>query len=438
MTAAIWALALPIIVANSVHVVINLTDAKFVSMLGETELAAVGLSRPVMFFVGALFMGIGAASTAMVARAVGAGDYDRADHVAGQAIILTLLLSVLVGAAGYLLAPQILRALAAPGEVLSQAQGYLRINFVGLASLFTLGVSGGILRGAGDAKTPLVMSAIAAALNAILDPLFIFGLLGLPALGVKGAAVASVLAQCLGAGLSLAVLIRGRLRVRLRLREFSFDGRAVLRMISIGLPASVQMGLRALMANFLARFVAGFGEAVLAAYTVGMSLEQIAFMPTFGIAEASAALVGQNLGARKPDRARRSALIAMGYCIGVMGSMAIVFALAAPHLMAAFGLSGDGVRAGTLFLRINALSLSFSAVGISLNRAMGGAGDTLPTMVFTVVSLWVVQVPLAWMLKGVPELGASGIWWAGVIASFLQAAMTAAYFLTGRWAKKKL
>lgn len=435
---AIWRLALPIMLANSIQLVINLTDAKFVSMIGETALAAVGLSRPVLFFTGAFLMGIAAASTAMVARAIGAGRTDRADHVAGQALALVVVVSGAIGLAGYLLAPQILQALAAPKEVFPQALGYMRINFIGITSIFVLGVSAGILRGAGDAKTPLCVSALAALLNAGLDPLLIFGLLGFPALGVKGAAIASVIAQSAGAIAALTVLASGRLKVRLKVRGFALDRCVIFQIFSIGFPASIQMALRSLMANFLTRFVAGFGGPTLAAYTVGITLEQLAFLPTFGIAEASAALVGQNLGAQKPNRARRSALIAMGYSIAVMGSAGLLFTFAGQLLMGLFGLSEEGIYAGTLFLRIHSFSLVFSAVGISLSRAIGGAGDTIPTMVFTLISLWGLQVPLAWALRQLPTFGVTGIWWAGVIASFTQAAMTSLYFSTGKWTRKKI
>jgi Na+-driven multidrug efflux pump len=249
--------------------------------------------------------------------------------------------------------------------------------------------------------------------------------------------VASVTAQVVASGVGLWILASGRVRLRLRLRDFAFDGAVIWRIAGIGLPASVQMGLRALMANFLTSFAAGFGRASLAAFTIGMSLEQIAFMPAFGIADASAALVGQNLGAGKPDRARRSAYMAMFYTVGVMGSLGLVFALTAQHSMGLFGLSAESVAIGTTMMRITAASLAFSGMGISLNRALSGAGDTLPGMILTVFALWGVQVPLAWYLKGLPSLGVAGIWVAMACAAGLQGLLTLAYFSTGRWQRAK-
>jgi len=434
---AIWTLAVPTMLANAVAVVINLTDQKFVSMLGEASIAAVGVSRPIMFLLSALFMGVSAAATAMVARAVGASDTDRADHVAGQALVLSVLVSAALAVAGYLAAPRLLAGMATPPSVYPLALGYLRVNFLGIVSMFTLFVANGILRGAGDAMTPLKLSALAAGLNVVFDPLLIFGLGGLPRLGVSGAATASVTAQIVASIAGLYILASGRLRLRLRLRDFAFDGSVLRRIVAIGVPASLQMSLRALMVVVLTRFVAGFGKSVMAAYTVAMSLEQIAFMPTFGIAEASATLVGQNLGARQPDRARRSAFTAMGYAMAVMGSLGLAFAGGAPQMMRLFSLSAEGVATGRVLLRINALSLLFSGMGISLNRALNGAGDTLPGLVITVVALWGVQVPLAWYLKTLPWLGPTGIWIAMTFASFLQGLATLAYFSTGRWQRAK-
>jgi putative MATE family efflux protein len=433
---ALWRLGLPIMLANGVTVVIALTDSKFVSWLGETELAAVGLSRQVMFLLGALFIGVGAGSTAMVARAVGAEDTARANHVVAQALVLAVLLSVVLATMGWILAPVLLHSVSAPQDVFPLALVYLRIIFVGVVFMLLLFVTIGILRGAGDAVTPLKLTALAAGLNILFDALLIFGLFGLPALGVAGAALASVLAHTVAAAVGIVVLASGRLRLHLHLRDFAFDPAVLWRMAVIGVPASVQLSLRALMTLVLMAFVAGFGEAELAAFSVGIVLQQIAFMPTLGLADASGALVGQNLGAGKPARAGRSALTGMVFCAGEMALAGGFYALAAPWLMGAFGLDGQALETGVAFLHITAISLVFSGIGISLSRALAGAGDTSVTMVLTVVALWFIQVPLAWYWKGT-DLGVNGIWWAIVVAATVQGTLTAAYFMTGRWKTAK-
>ena len=233
---AIWRLALPIMLTNSVQGVIGLTDAYFVSglpgRLGTDSMAAVGMAGQVMFILAAVFMGIAASSTALVARAIGAKDSPRADHVAAQAMVLTVLVSLVVSAAGYVLSPNLLTMLGAEDDVILLGSGYLRVSFIGVFAMFALFVGSGILRGAGDAVTPLVIGVIAAVTNVVLDPVLIRGLAGFPELGVTGAAVASVVAQVIAFVVGFVVLVSGRLRVRLRLKAFRFDPAVLLKLLS--------------------------------------------------------------------------------------------------------------------------------------------------------------------------------------------------------------
>jgi len=441
ISGAIWTLALPTMLANSAHTTITLVDMFWIGRipgLGAAPMAAVGTSGQVMFLLFTVFMGLSSAASAMVARAVGARDYDRADHVATQALILTFAVSGVVATAAWVFAPDLIAALRAKGVAAELATDYLRIMFVGALAGNTMMVGAGILRGAGDAVTPLVITVMAAVLNLALDPIFIFGFGPVPAMGVRGAALASVAAQVLAFSIGMGVLLHGRLRVRLRACDCWVDWSVMRQILSIGAPVSIQMSLRALMGVVLVGLLWHFGDAVVAAFTIGMRLEMIAFMPTFGIAEASGALVGQNLGARKPERAQRSALVATTYTLAVMGAMAVIFSAFGGPLVGVFKNDPAVIEAGRFMLRIAAPGLVFAAIGITLGRAIAGAGDTVPTAIFTFIALWVVQVPLAIWLSSHPSFGETGVWWSAVVSGFASCSMTAGYFFSGRWKHKKV
>jgi len=438
IASAVWALSLPMVAGNVARTTFSLVDAAFVGALGAPALAAVTTSGRVMMLLSAVFMGVATASTAMVARAIGARDGIRANHVAAQSMFITFMLAAMIGAAGYVFSADILRLLGADDEVVRLGAGYMKISFAGIFFMLSLFIGAGILRGAGDAVTPLVVSVAAAALNIALDPLMIFGLWGFPRLGVNGAALASVTSQAAAFAVGVSLLSGGRLRVHVRARDLVPSGRTIWTIFSIGLPNSVQMSVRFLMMLVLTRIVAPFGTVVLAAFGVGERLHALGFMPTFAIAEASAALVGQNLGAGKPDRAKQSAMVAAGFAAAVMGGAALAAFVFAPRLMWLFTRQGDVIAAGTTYIRITAAGHTFAAVSIIMSRSISGAGDTIPPMLFTLFTLWLVQIPLAYILSAYTPLRESGIWWAGVVASAMLATMGASYFLSGRWRHKKL
>jgi putative MATE family efflux protein len=255
---------------------------------------------------------------------------------------------------------------------------------------------------------------------------------------VKGAAIASVTAQGLAFLIGVAVLASGRARVRLRLRAFRPDLEVVWRIVAIGVPMSAQMFLRSAMGVILMGMVAGFGTAVVAAFTVGRRLQMVAFMPAFGLAAASATLVGQNLGAQKPERAQKSALAAVSMALAVMATIGLATFVLAPQLVRVFNDEPDVLAAGTSYLKIVVLGYVFAACGIVLGRAISGAGDTVPPMIITLIGLWFLQVPLAYVLAYWTGLEERGVWWANVAASVALASMTSTYFFMGWWKKKRL
>ncbi len=446
-------LAVPMIVSQTLHSVQSLIDMFFVGKLGAASMAAVGMSGAVLWILITAFIGINVATVAMVSRAIGAGDSRRACHAAGQALLLTAVLSAVVGAAGYLSAPRLLEFLGARPDVAELGTGYLHIVFAGTFVLTAMFIIGAVFQGTGDTVTPLILGIITTVCNLILNPIMIFGLLGFPALGVRGSALATVIARTVAFAAGLAIIMRGRLHITFR--DMVPDLRTIWTLIAIGVPGALQMGLRAVMNLALMTIVAQFGTITVAAYTVGLRMRMLGLLPSFSFGAASATMVGQNLGAERPDRSQKSAFVAAGMALAAAALAASVFIIFAPHLMKLFNDDPGVVAVGTRFLRVTSVVLVTASFAIVLGRAMSGAGDTISPMVITLVMLWGFQIPAAVYLSGVEKLwmipipfrdlfagiatgNENGVWYAMVATSVLQAALTAAWFLRGKWRYKKV
>ena len=451
----ILGLAVPMIGATILHSIQSLVDLFFVGKLGSEAVAAVGMSGTALMVLITIFMGINIATAAMVARAIGAGDEARGSHVAGQALLLTAVFSLLVGLGGYIGSPHILRALGAQAEVMQLGTGYLHIIFLGIFFLCAIFVITGIYHGAGDAVTPLMLGVLATGCNIILNPLLIFGYWGFPAMGVRGSAIATVIARVIGVIVGIAVLMRGRSRVHLHLKDISPDVRTIWRLLAIGIPGSLQMTVRTVIRLALMTIVAGFGTPVVAAYTIGFRLRMMGLLPLFGFAGSAATMVGQNLGAARPDRSQKSACFASGLALISAGCTAVILFVFARELIALFNDAPRVIEAGVFFLRMTSIGLVTAAIGIVLSRAMNGAGDTISPLIIALVSLWGFQIPAAIYLSGVREIwgvripwtgffeglatnSETGVWYAIVLSSILQAILTVAWFSVGRWKRKKV
>jgi len=451
----VLALAIPMIGSSILLAIQSMVDMFFVGRLGPEAVAAVGMSGSVLRILTTVFMGINIATGAMVARAVGRGDERRAGHVAGQALMLTALFSVAAGTAGYLGSASILRALNAEPAVVQLGAEYMHVVFAGIFFLCGAFVLTGILHGAGDAVTPMLLGVLTTVCNCILNPLLIFGYWGFPAMGVRGSAVATVIARSLAVAVGIAMLLRGRLRVRLSVSNMFPNLRTMWRLLAIGIPGSLQMSVRTLMNLALMTLVATFGTRAVAAYTIGLRIRMVGMLPLFGLAGAAATMVGQNLGAARPGRSRGSAYAAVAMALLIAGASALLFAVFAPRLIAVFNRQPTVVAAGAGFLRVTAIGLVAAAVGIVLSRAMNGAGDTISPLIITLAILWGFQIPAAVYLSGVRELwgiriplmplftgiatnSETGIWYAMVVSSALQAVIVTAWFSTGRWQHKKV
>ena len=428
-----WKLALPMLAGGMLHDLFSLADMFFVGKLGPEAIAAVTVASTALSVFHVMVAGLTIGCASLVALALGAGDRDRAALITGQSLLLGLLLSLLVSAIGISLAEPFLRSLGAKEAVVDMGKTYFIITAAGAVIMFTDFVLGSALRGAGDAMTPLKAIVAANVLNLILDPLLIFGWMGFPRLGVAGSAWATLVSRWVACIYLLYIFfVRGHPALRLRMRHIWPNMRAILDILKIGIFGSGQVALWILSGLAMTRFVAEFGTVPLAAFGIGMRIRMVVMMPGFGLGNAAATLVGQNVGANKMDRAIRAAWFCTGIYLACSCLVSLSSFVGAEWICLFFTRDPGIVEEGAALLRWFSLSFIFLAPSIILGRAMNGAGDTFWPMLITAFSIIACRIPLAYHLSiswGV----VSGIWFAWVVSDFLQCALNVGAFCGGRW-----
>lgn len=431
---ALLALALPIVGANVLQTVYQLTDTFWVGRLGAEAVAAVSLGFPVIFLMISLGGGLAVAGAILVAQYYGARNMRMVDHVAAQTLTAVVAVSVVLSVIGYVSAAPLMRLFGAAPNVVPDAARYLQISFLGLVFLFIYFVFQSLMRGVGDVRTPLLIVLGTVLLNFVADPVFILGWGMFPAMGVAGAALATVLTQGLASVIGLGVLLSGRYGVALHLRDLVPDLELMGRIVTLGFPASVEQSTRALGLAVMTILVTGFGTTMVASYGIGTRILSFVIIPALGLQMATTTVVGQNVGAGRWERVRRSAMVSAWLGFGSLTVIGAVFFLAARPLTAAFVPDDPAViRAGSDFLRIMALSFGFIGVQQVLAGAFRGTGDTLAAMALAIVSLWVLRFPLAYVLSERTTLGAAGIWWSFPISNFITAAIALLWVARGKW-----
>lgn len=411
----------------------SLIDLFWVGRLGASSVAALAMSGAVLMMIFPIVVGASTGTVALVSRAVGQGNREEASHVAAQSLVLAVALGFVTTAVGFHFLDPLFRLLGASTEVVRLGNEYLGVMLLGIFTMNALFIANSSLQGAGNTVIAMFAMILSNVINIVLDPILIFGLLGMPRLGVRGAAMATVAAQLAAAALVIAVLCRGAAGLRLHRGLWRPQPRLQWRILRVGMPSSGQMLLRSLMGIVLIRIVAGCGTAAVAAYGIGWRFQMILLLPSFALGNAAATLVGQNLGAGRPSRAARAAWLAAGMDVGLMAVSAAVLWTIAPGLIGLFSSEPEVIEIGTSFLRTVSPFFVFVALAIVMNRSMQGAGDTVPPMVITLAALWGLQVPLAIWFARTWVVPTQGIWWATSIAISSHGIMACAWFLRGRW-----
>ena len=435
---SIWVLAWPMMIGNFLQTAFNVVDMIFVGKLGPEAIAAVSLSGMILMLIITLIVGIGIGTTAMVARFIGAKEYSQANEVALQSLLFGGICSLFLAVVGFFFSEALLKIFGAEAKVVEMGTDYLRIMFLGSFTMFLLFLGAAILRGAGDALTPMLILMFSTLVNIVADPLLIFGLGPFPRLEIKGAALATVLARGIGMFIILIILLKGYSYIHISLKNLKLKFNILWRIIKIAIPGSLQMAIRSTSGLIIMSIAVIYGTYALAAYGIGLRINMIVMMPGFGLGAATATLVGQNLGAKQPQRAEKSAWIALIYYEAIMIVVGSLFYLFAPKIISIFNNSPEVIQEGASFLRVVVFSYIFLAMGIVLHQSLHGAGNTVPPMIITAISLLGIRIPLALLLPKLLLLDTIGLWLAIALSTVLEGSVVAFWFKAGRWKKKKI
>ena len=431
---ALIRLAIPISLGNVLQTGYQLTDAFWVGRLGAAAVAAVSISFPVSFLVIALGAGFGIAGATLSAQYMGAGRQDMVNHVAAQTMMMVAVTSAVLGTVGYVLAPYLLELLGVAPDVYAGALGFMRVSFIGIIFVFLYGMFQALMRGVGETRTPLLIVLGTVMLNFLLDPLFIFGLGPLPPHGVMGAALATLATQGLAALLGITIFLRGRHGIQLSWRGFRPDPAYIRRAFFLGLPGSIELSTRGLGPMLLSFLVAGFGTVTLAAYGVGSNILMFVTIPAMGISQAVSTLVSQNMGAGNIQRAARVAALGAVSSLAILSLAGVAFYVFAPLVVAFFvPRSPEVIAEGAQFIRIMCLAWGGIGVQLCIVAAFRASGNMLVAMVIALVSQFMLQFPLAYILSRHTSLQAQGLWWSFPVTTIAVALVSVCWFAQGGW-----
>jgi len=435
---AIFLLAVPMVLEMVLESVFAVTDAFFVARLGVDAVATVGFTEAMVTLIFAVAVGMSMATTAMVARRIGEEDEKGATDASVQAVALGIFISLLIAVPGAIFAPQLLGLIGGTPELVAAGSGYTRILIGGSTTIMLLFMINAVFRGAGDAATAMKVLWVANGINIVLDPCLIFGLGPFPEMGVTGAAVATTIGRGIGVLLQIWVLFRGRTRVRFNSRRLVLRPRLMLRLLRVSVGGVMQFLIGTSSWVCLVWIIGRFGSSAVAGYTIAIRVIIFAIMPAWGLANAAATLVGQNLGAGQQQRAEtsvwRAALYNMLFLVGV----AVIFIVFAGPVIRLFTDDPEVVAFGTSCLRFISYGYGFYAYGMVMVQAFNGAGDTTTPTVINFFCYWLFQIPLAFALASWTTLGATGVLIAITVAESLIAVVGVLVFRRGRWKKQQI
>lgn len=432
-------LTIPIILANLLQTAYQLTDTFWVGRLGTVAVAAVSISFPIIFFITSLGSGLSIAGTILIAQYKGKKDQQAIDHITSQTMLLVGIISLLLAALGYFLSPIIIKMMGTESSVFDSAVSYLKISFVGVIFVFTYMVFQSLMRGVGDVRTPMYIVLGTVFLNLVLDPLFIFGYGFIPGYGVAGAAIATIGTQGVAAIIGIFLLMRGKNQMRLNLQDLKPDIPLLKKMFNLGFPASIEQSTRALGMTVMTFLVATFGTLTVAAYGIGSRVLSFIILPSLGLSMSTSTLVGQNMGAGKIKRADRISKISSVAGFSALSLIGILFFIFAEHISAIF-IPGETetIQSSALFIKIMALTYGFIGIQMALNGAFRGSGNTVISMVLSIISLWVLRFPLAYILSKHTSLSEIGLWVAFPVSNIIAALIAIVWFIEGSWKKKNI
>ncbi len=433
---ALLLLAVPMVLEVALESVFAVVNVFWVTRIGPEAVAVVGLTEAMLSVIYALGMGLGIGATAIVARRIGEKQPEAAAAAAVQAIALGVLVSIPIAVIGGLFAPDLLRLMGADPSVVAAGTSFTRIMFIGNGAILLLFLINAIFRGAGDAAVAMRCLWIANIANLILDPLLIFGVGPFPELGIEGAAVATTVGRGLGVAYQFYRLSGVDRRFVIERRHLRVDLALMARLVRLSSTGIVQILIGTTSWIGLVRIIAGFGASAVAGYTVAIRVVLFALLPSWGLSNAAATMVGQSLGAKKPDRAEQSVWKAGLFNLYFLGGIGLLFVGFAPAIVGVFTRDAEVAGFAVTALRVVSLGFPFYAYGMVLSSAFNGAGDTRTPTVINVFCFWLLEIPLAYVLARPMGWGPEGAFIAIAVAFSSLALVSAVLFRRGGWKKK--
>ena len=438
LTRGIALLAVPTVLEMIMESTFGIVDAFWVAHLGADAIAAVGLTESLVVLIFSIALGLSMAATATVARRIGEKDPEGASIAAVQAIACGVVVAIVTGIAGAHFAPQLLAFMHGSPEVISTGSHYTAIVLGGNASIMLLFLINGVFRGAGDAAVAMRTLWLANLVNMTLDPCLIYGWAGFPKLGVTGAAVATTTGRSVGVLYQVYILFGGTKRVAVVGRHLRVQWDVMRRLLRVGGVAMLQYFIAVASWVSLVRINAGFGSAAVAGYTLAIRMILFAILPSWGISSAAATLVGQNLGAKRPERSAQAVWLAGIYNMIFLTAVGIALFAFAPRFVGLFTSDTAIIPLAVACLRFISVGYPFYAWGMVLEQAFNGAGDTVTPTWVNLFCYWMLQIPLAWWLAGPAGMGPRGVYLGTPVAESLLAVVSVVLFRQGKWKQVKI
>lgn len=435
---AIFLLSVPMIAEMVMESLFAVVDVFFVAKVGVNAVATVGLTESILFIIYSVAVGLSMGLTAIIARRIGEKDPERAANAAFQGILISLGIAFLLGIVGFFGAADILRLMGGSEELIADGIGYTKIMFAGNLSIVLLFVINAIFRGAGDASIAMHSLWIANGLNIVLDPILIFGLGPIPAYGVMGAAIATTIGRSIGVAYQLFHLFNGASVIKLGWKNVVIKFKTITEILKVSLGGMGQFLIESASWIFLVRIMSLFGAEALAGYTIAFRVIVFTILPSWGLANAAATLVGQNLGANEPERAEQSVWRTAFYSMIFLGIVSVLFFTLADPITAFFTSEEKVQSVAAMSLKIICFGYLFFAYGMVISQAFNGAGDTRTPMVINVFVFWVFQIPFSYFLAVNMNLQEVGVFISIAVAHSLHAIVCVVLFRRGKWKTVKV
>lgn len=435
---AIFLLAIPMVVEMLMESLFAVVDIYFVGKVSTEAVAAVGFTESMMTIIYSIAFGVAMAITAMVSRRIGEKDVEGATKVAGQAIVVGFILAAGFSVAGIFFSRELLALVGADEAVVETGHSYTQWLMGGNFVIMFIFMFNAIFRGAGDAALAMRVLILSNSLNLILDPLLIFGLGPIPAMGVEGAAIATNIGRTVGVSFQLYLLFGPRGVIRLKTSDLIPNWSIIRKKLSISAGGAGQFIIASASWLFLMKIMSRFGSEAVAGYTIAIRVLIFTILPAWGIANAAATLVGQNLGAQQPDRAEKSVWKSAFYCMIFMGIVSIGYIAFADQVIALFNDDALVVKHGSAALTFISVSYVLFAYGMVISQAFNGAGDTRTPTLMNLICFWFIQIPLAYFLAVSIEMESHGVYLAIVIAESVLAGLCIYLFRKGKWKLTKI